>query len=285
MNVEYEIIRDLDRVLQPIAEMAELHRPLKLRQRLGGTSFHYISGEGYRSPAALSGFFSGSVDDDGEHPDRYLLQPLGAMRHVSAEGEGIARAHHVGMAPMAIVQDAGEQMDELDARMLESRKHFAPVVQRHEEGFEYLPGATLSGEQVIGMSAPGSAAYCFQALARPDQLRTAVVGPHPPHEHRGRHAQGLSQGDDGLEAGRDPPGLETAQHGARDIRAPRYVGKRQVLTLAQPPRRAAEVERRTVGTIRGRRLEPGAGSSPGIGAGNFARRLFAVFEVIAQYAN
>ena len=78
---------------------------------------------------------------------------------------------------------------------------------------------------MVGMSTACAAANSLETLSRSDQLGSAVVRPYPLHQHGGRHAEGLRQGDDGLEAGRDPSGLEPAQHRAADIRSPRHIGK------------------------------------------------------------
>jgi len=146
------------------------------------------------------------------------------VRDVAGEGQGVARPKHIDVAPMAIVQHAGEQMNELDAGMLKTREHLAAIVQRHQKGLEDFARAALGGQKVIGMSAAGAAAHRLEPLTGADQLGAAVVDADSLHQGGRRDAQGSRQGDNGFQAGGDSAGLEPAQHGAADIGTPRHVG-------------------------------------------------------------
>src|SRR5260370_1786182 len=81
------------------------------------------------------------------------------MRDVAGKGQAVPRPKHIGVAPMTIVQHAGEQMNEFDAGMLKAWEHLAAVVQCHEKGLEDFARAALGGQEVIGMSAAGAASH------------------------------------------------------------------------------------------------------------------------------
>ena len=60
------------------------------------------------------------------------------MRHVAIEGEGIARPQGEGLAAVAIADFPFEDVDELDAFMLEGGKHLAGVGECHQKRLEGL---------------------------------------------------------------------------------------------------------------------------------------------------
>src|ERR1700688_3690589 len=86
------------------------------------------------------------VNDDGQHPYRHLVQRLRAVRHVAAETQRIARLQRIAVAAVPIRQRSGEEVDELCAGVLEARKHFTLVGQRHEKGLEGFSRTALGGQ-------------------------------------------------------------------------------------------------------------------------------------------
>src|ERR1700733_5727884 len=135
--------------------------------------------------------FVARVNDDRQHADGNLFQTFRTVRHIAPEGEGVPRLENVGVPPMAVVQDSRQQVNELDAGMLEPGKHFAAIVQRHQERFEHLAGTALRRQQVICMAAPRAAAHRLEAFAGADQLSAAIVGSNPLHQHRRRDAESV----------------------------------------------------------------------------------------------
>jgi len=146
---------------------------------------------------------------------------------------------NVGVPPMAVVQDARQHVNELDAGMLEPPGNTSlRSFQGHQERLEHLAGTALRRQQVIRVAAPRAAAHGLEAFAGADQLSAAVVGSNPLHQHRRRDAERLGQRDDGFQTRGYAAGLQPAQHGAADVGPRGDIRQRKILTLAQAARSA-----------------------------------------------
>src|SRR6266404_6286918 len=76
------------------------------------------------------------VDDDGQHPNGYLAQGLGAVGNVTAETQRIPRSQRIAVAAVTLGQRAGEDVNEFGAGVLKAGKHFALVGQGHQKRLE-----------------------------------------------------------------------------------------------------------------------------------------------------
>src|SRR5678815_3830061 len=116
------------------------------------------------------------VDDDREHPYRQLDELFRPVRNAAAERERIAGREQVARLAMTVAQPSCENIDELDARMLEAGKDLALVVERDEERLEDASRTALDRQQVIGMSTSGAAAYDLGRMPAPHVLRAPRLG-------------------------------------------------------------------------------------------------------------
>ena len=142
---------------------------------------------------------------------------------------------------------------------------FAAVVQRHQERLEQFARPALRREQMVRMPAPCAAA----TVSSPSPARISCAPPRPSSAPtRCMSAEGVTteracQCHDRLEARRDPPGLEPAQHRAADSRPTRDIGQRKTLALAQAPGGAPEIDRGTCGAQRPKSAPSSPPGGPG----------------------
>src|SRR3977135_2634089 len=100
---------------------------------------------------------SACVEDARQHADRHLAQPLRAVRDVTAKGQGVALLEQIALLAVAVTHLPRQNVDELGPRVLKAREDLALVGECDEERLEFLARPTRSGQQLIGMSAPGAA--------------------------------------------------------------------------------------------------------------------------------
>ena len=77
---------------------------------------------------------------------------------------------------MPVTELALQDVDELDARVLEAGENLALVVQGHEERLENPARPALDRQQLVGVAALGATTHHFRALPRFDMLRTTLIG-------------------------------------------------------------------------------------------------------------
>ena len=187
-----------------------------------------------------------AIDDDRQHADRHLDQPLRAMRDIAPESERVALFEQIALLAVPVTDLARQDVDELGAGMLEARKYLALVRQGDQEGLEHLTRSALSGQQVIGVPALGSAAHDFEALPVGHVLRIAFFSPTSCRSSAGRTPESLRERDDRFQARADVAGLETAQHAGADAGACcGDIGQREAQLFADPARDTSDAARKS----------------------------------------
>ena len=108
------------------------------------------------------------------------------------------------------------------------------------------------------MAAAGTAPHHLESLARGHPLRPLLVPAQLLQQQRRPHAERARQRDQGLQAGGDVPGFQSAEHPGADPGGGRHIRQRQILALAHAPRDGAQLpadvgrgDRRYAGPISG----------------------------------
>ena len=94
------------------------------------------------------------VDDGREHPDRKLYKLFRTVRDAAAKGERIAGRQQVARLAVPLAQSPLQEIDKLDARVLEAREDFALVGERDQKGFEDATRTTLMPPETTSCTTP-----------------------------------------------------------------------------------------------------------------------------------